>query len=139
MTKKYPFTDLEIIRTKNFNLWQDWEKPIAGFFILAPNRDIKYIDEFTKEESYEFMDILIKTKKLMRQKLNIDSVYIYENESMDRFHLWIFPQLEWMKKFWEWIESVRPIMNYAKENMFTEKNIIEVKKYVEIMKENFNK
>jgi len=40
-----------------------------------------------------------------------------------------------MEKFGNKIESVRPIMNYAKENMITDEIIKEVKENVSKMKE----
>ena len=140
MTKKYPFKNLIIFENENFTIHQDWAIPISGFFILDTKKKIKSFTEFSDKESYEFMDLLVKTRKLMKERLNIEDVYIFQNEDTEHwFHLWIFPRLEWMEDFWRKIESVRPIMNYAKENMFTDYNIKIVESYVNIMRENFNK
>jgi len=70
----------------------------------------------------------------MKEILKIDEVYLFQNEDSDSpFHLWIFPRYRWMEKFGRKIQSVRPIMNYAKENMLNEKVAKEVKEYVKKM------
>ena len=140
MKEKFIFQDDEILKTELFNIGQDWELPIPSFFILAPNRKIKSIAEFTSEESTEFMDLLIKLRKGMRDVLNIDDVYLFQNEDTEHgLHLWVFPRLDWMEQFGRKIQSVRPIMNYAKENMMQEVVIKEVKESVAKMKEYFEK
>lgn len=57
----------------------------------------------------------------MREVLGIDHTYFFQNEdSSHGYHLWIFPRYDWMKeKFGIKIQSVRPIMNYAKDHMDT--------------------
>ena len=138
--KKF-FEDLIIYENENFDLHQDWYIPIPWFFILAAkNLENRSVSDFTEEEAYNFIDITRKIRKIMKEKLLIDDVYFFQNEDTEHwFHLWIFPRLDWMEKFWRKIESVRSIMNYAKENMFLEENIKKVKEYVEIAKEEFKK
>ena len=133
---KILFPDEVILKTKLFNLAQDWEVPIVGFFILAPNRKIKSISEFTDNESKEFMELLIKTRKGMRDILGIESVYLFQIEdSKYDFHLAFFPRHEWTEQFGKKVGSIKPIMNYAEENMTDEKTIKEVKEAVRKMKE----
>lgn len=136
MINKILFSKEIVIDTAYFQINQDWEVPIPGFFILAPKRKIKSISEFTDEESIEFMNLLRKIRKGMKEILDIKNVYLFQNEDTDwDFHLWIFPRYNRMEKFGNKIESVRPIMNYAKENMITDEIIKEVKEYVSKMKE----
>ncbi|EKD66596.1 MAG: HIT family hydrolase [uncultured bacterium (gcode 4)] len=136
MIGKILFSKDIVIDAMYFQINQDWEVPIPGFFILAPKRKIKSISEFTDEESIEFMNLLRKIRKWMREVLDIKDVYLFQNEDTDGdFHLWIFPRYIRMEKFGNKIESVRPIMNYAKENMVTDEIVKEVKEYVKIMKE----
>ncbi len=74
----------------------------------------------------------------MKDVLGISVVYLFENEDTPHyFHLWVFPRHKWMEKFGKKIESVRPIMNYAKEKMCTEKNFEDVRKAVEKMRAAF--
>jgi hypothetical protein len=64
----------------------------------------------------------------MREILKIEEIYLFENEdTKHNFHLWIFPRHNWMENFGRKIESVRPIMNYAKDNMINEKTFEEIK------------
>jgi len=122
VSNKILFPKEEIITTKLFNVAQDWEVPIAGFFIVAPLRKIKSISEFTDEEAIEFINLIKKVRKGMRQVLKIEEVYLFQNEDTEHgFHFWIFPRFDWMEKFGRKIQSVRPIINYAKENMLDQK------------------
>lgn len=129
------FKDEIILKTENFTVWQDREVPIPGFFILAPNRKIRTIDEFSEKEAIEFIKILSKVRKWMKDVLNINDVYFFQNEdTVNNFHFRIFPRYNRMEKFWNKIQSVRPIMERAIGNMIDEKTFIEVKDYVKKMK-----
>jgi len=135
---KVLFKEEIIVKTEKFTVWQDREVPIPGFFILAPNRDLRSIDEFSKGELEEFTEILVKIRKWMRNVLGIKDVYLFQNEDTDgSFHLRIFPRHDWMEKFWRKIQSVRPIMEWAIENMVKDEIFKEVKEYVQKMKEFF--
>ena len=130
------FPNERVISTDLFDIHQDWEVPIPGFFILATKRPILSVGEFTPEEEQEFIQLLCKLRRGMKTVLGIDNVYLHQNEdSVHGFHLWIFPRLEWMKPFGTKIESVRPIVNHAKEHMNTPKVAMEVKEYVAKMRE----
>lgn len=66
-----------VIRSKYFDVHQDFEIPIPGFMILTSLRHVKAIDEFTDEESDEFMQILRATRKLQCEVLAISTVYLH--------------------------------------------------------------
>ncbi|HII29435.1 TPA: hypothetical protein HA317_00015 [Candidatus Woesearchaeota archaeon] len=67
----------------------------------------------------------------MRDVLKIRHVYIFQNEdSKHYFHLWVFPRHKWMNRFGRKIESVRPIIEYAKENMANEGVFKQVRAWV---------
>lgn len=135
MEDKILFPNENIITTKLFNVSQDWEVPIPGFFIIAPLRKMKSISEFTNEESVEFMNLIRKVRNGMRDILKIDEVYLFQNEDTEHgFHFWIFPRHDWMERFGRKIQSVRPIMNYAKENMLSDDVFKKVRDYVKKMK-----
>ena len=124
----------EVIKAKYFSVYQDWEVPIPGFLILSPNRKMRSIMDFTDEESEEFIRLMIKTRRGMYKVLNIKEVYFFQNEDSEHgFHLWIFPRFDWMDRFGKKIQSVRPIMEYAKENMINDKD--QVREYVAKMRE----
>lgn len=136
MEKKILFPNEEIYDSENFNIHQDREVPIHAFFIIESKRKIRSFSEFTDEESMEFMQILKKLRIGMETILSIKDVYFFQNEDSEHgFHLWVFPRHTWMEKFGRKIQSVRPIINYAKENLTDEKTIAECKVAVEKMKE----
>lgn len=136
MKDKILFSNENIINTDLFKVNQDWEVPIPGFFIIAPLRKLKSIDEFADEEAIEFINLIRKIRRGMRGILKIEKVYFFQNEDTEHgFHLWIFPRHDWMKKFGKKIQSVRPIMNYAKENMVNDDVFKKVKEDVKKMKE----
>ncbi|MFH1474035.1 MAG: diadenosine tetraphosphate hydrolase [Candidatus Aenigmatarchaeota archaeon] len=122
------FPDETIITTNHFEVGQDWEIPIPGFFIISSKRKINSVADLNEEESKEFIKLLINLRRGMKEVLKIKDVYLFQNEDSEhKFHLWIFPRHGWMERFGRKIESVRPIMNYAKENMKNDKIIEEVK------------
>ena len=124
-----------VISTKLFDIHQDWEVPIPGFFILATKRVINSVGEFTPDEEREFITLLCKLRRGMHSELGIKDVYLHQNEdSVHHFHLWIFPRLPWMEKFGRKIESVRPIINHAKEHMNKPDVVVKVKDYVKKMR-----
>jgi len=134
--KKKLFPDDEVIRAEHFNVSQDWETPIPAFFIIASNRKARSVGDFNEEEAQEFIRLVVKIRKGMKEVLGINDVYMIQNEDTDTwFHLWMFPRFDWMEKFGRKIESVRPIMNYAEKNMVNDEVINEVKDSVKKMKE----
>lgn len=135
MANKMLFPEENIVTTNLFNINQDWKVPIPGFFIIAPLRKMKSISEFTDAEAVEFMNLIRKIRKGMKDVLKIEEVYLFQNEDTEySFHLWIFPRYDWMEKFGRKIQSVRPIMDYAKENMLSDGVFKTVRDYVQKMK-----
>ena len=136
MKDKILFPNEKIIVTNLFDVHQDYSVPIPGFFIIASIRKVKSIADFTEEEFKEFIYLLKEVRKGMKEVLSIDEVYLFQNEDTDHnFHLWIFPRYDWMEKFGRKIQSVRPIMNYAKENNLSDEVFSEVKVYVQKMRD----
>ena len=136
MERKILFPDETVIKTKLFDVSQDWEIPIPAFFIIAPLRKVSSIAEFTEDEAVEFITLARKIRKGMKEVLGIKCVYLFEREDTERnFHFWIFPRYEWMEKFGRGIESVRPIITYAKDTMTDEENMNEVRDCVKKLKE----
>ena len=133
--KKKLFPNETVLKTKYFDIHQDWEVPILGFFIIASVRDIKSVADFTGDELEEFGRLLRQMRIGMRDVLNIKEVYLFQREDSEHgFHVWIFPRHEWMEKFGRKSESMRPIINYAKENMVNEEASREVREMVSAMR-----
>ena len=131
------FPNEKVIVTKYFDVHQDWSVPIPGFFIIASIRKIRSVADFTDEETREFMKLMCVIRRGMKDKLGIKEVYLFQREDTEHasFHLWIFPRYKWMEKFGSGIQSIRPIIEYSKENMKNDVTIHKVKKAVKQMKE----
>lgn len=72
----------------------------------------------------------------MIEVLNISQIDIISVELPDRkdehFHIWLYPVTkEATEKFGTGIKAVKPMMNYAKENLKTQGNIKIVEEYAE--------
>lgn len=132
---KVLFPDEIVIQTKNFKVAQDWEVPIAAFFIISTIRKIRSIGEFTDEEASEFAPLIKKIRKGMEETLSCKDVYIFQNEdSAHGFHLWMLPRYEWMEPFGRKVESMRPILEHATKTFTSEEVLKEVREKVELMR-----
>jgi diadenosine tetraphosphate (Ap4A) HIT family hydrolase len=132
--------DESILDGKYFEVHQDWETPIPGLFILASKRNIRSVGEFIEEEAKEFVSILVKVRKAMKEVLGIKYVYLFQREDNLEydFHIWIFPKYAWMtEKFGQRIQT-REVEKYAQENMTNEKTIAEVKLAAKKVREYLN-
>ncbi len=130
----------KIFETESFIVGQDMEVPIPGFFIISSkDKNKKSLLDFNESELVELIKLQVKIRKLMKEILEIEIVYFFQNEDSEHcFHIWCFPRLDWMEKFGRKIESVRPIMNYAKENFWTEENLKFVREYCDTVRKNLN-
>jgi diadenosine tetraphosphate (Ap4A) HIT family hydrolase len=123
-----------IASTPYFEARQDYAVPIAGFVIVSSKRHVQSIDEFTQQERHDFIDFVCKLRTLMREKINIQTVYLIQEEDASHFHIWLFPRYQWMNQFDGKIKSIKPIMNWAKEHLNTPENIDLVKNTVEALR-----
>ena len=129
-----------IVKSEYFDAHQDYEIPIPGFVIISSRRHIQSIDEFTDDEQQDFIRFLCRLRSAQRQFLGIEVIYlVQEEDTSHHFHVWMFPRYDWMEeKFGRKIQSVRPIMEYARENMKTEANIQEVEAATQKLKQFFS-
>lgn len=122
------FPNEEIIKTKNFDVHQDWEIPIPGFFIAASVKPHRSIMDFGDDELQEFIKLVQLVRRGMQEVLNIKDVYFFQREDAEySFHFWIFPRHDWMEKFGKRIQSIKPIIEYAKKNMVNDEVLKEIK------------
>ena len=121
--------DEQILLSDHFDVHQDRDTPIPGFFIVAARDDSKKsITDFNDVESIELMTVLRTVRNAMRKVLAIDTLYFFQNEDTEHgFHVWMFPRHKWMEEFGRKIQSVRPIMEYARSSMNTVSVRAEVK------------
>ncbi len=139
--RKNLFPDDKILVTEHFDVHQDWEVPIVGFLIVAAQRKVVSVMEFNDAEIEDFMKVLIKVRKAMKEVLGIDQVYFFQNEktSHNLFHMWILPHHTWMEQFGYKIEAARPIINHALENFTSDRDLQEVKEAAKKLNQYLNK
>ena len=77
MEDKVLFPNEKIIVTEYFDIHQDWEVPISGFFIVACIRKVSSIAEFTDQETTEFIKLVKKVRQGMKEALGIKEVYFF--------------------------------------------------------------
>jgi 8-oxo-dGTP pyrophosphatase MutT (NUDIX family)/diadenosine tetraphosphate (Ap4A) HIT family hydrolase len=117
-----------ILDTKHFHAHQDFAYPIPGLVILASKRHIYSIDEMTEEEAFEYIEVMRAIRTAQRKVIGIEHVYYFYNEDTSHhFHTWMVPRYEWMSSFGKSVESVRPVLLNARDNMNNEENIENVK------------
>jgi diadenosine tetraphosphate (Ap4A) HIT family hydrolase len=130
------FPNDKVIVTEHFDVHQDWQTPIPGLFIVESKRKIASIEEFTDEESREFIRLIRYLRKGMRELLNIEKIIMFQNEDSEwGFHVWMFPLYEWMKRFGHGTRSIKLITEHARKNMANSETINEVKEKVSIVRE----
>lgn len=126
--------------SKFFEAHQDYEIPIPGFIILASKKHLQSVDELKPAEQEDFIKFLCKLRKGLRKALNVSVIYlIQEEDTSHHFHVWMFPRYPWMeKKFGRKIQSVRPIMEYARKNLKTHNNLRKVDAATQKLKQFFS-
>jgi diadenosine tetraphosphate (Ap4A) HIT family hydrolase len=138
-SKKVDLPVERIYETENFVVEQDFEWPIEGFLIIASKRHIHSILDFNKEEEKEFFSVLKKSRELLKKILKIEKIIIIQEEdcSASHFHVWLFPLYPWMKKIGTKVQDVRKIMNYAKENFSSKRDLEKIKDISKKLKQSF--
>lgn len=127
-----------IKETENFILHHDPEVPIKGFLIIASKRHIKSISQLQKPQAIEFFELCYDARAALSSFEDITDCTFIQEERSEHFHFWILPRYKWMDELFDnSLSSIRPIMKYAEENLKTEKNISEIKMYVEHLKNHF--
>lgn len=128
-----------VIETEYFHAHQDVAYPIKGLVILASKRHVKGFDELTAEEKVDYIDVLTRIRKAQREVLGIEYVYYFYNEDTSHhFHTWMVPRYEWMYKFGRSVESVRPTLLHARNEMNDEKNVKDVIHAIKLLTEKLN-
>lgn len=129
-----------VIETEYFHAHQDVAYPIKGLIILASKRHIKCFDELTEAEKLDYINLLTKIRKAQREVLGIENVYYFYNEdTTHHFHTWMVPRYEWMYQFGRSVESVRPVLLHARNNMNSGENIKEVMNAIDALGKELNK
>jgi len=113
-----------IIETEHFHAHQDVAYPIPGLVILASKRHFYCMDELTVEERLEYIDLICRIREAQSKLLGIEKVYYFYNEdTTHHFHLWIVPRYKWMYEFGHSVESLRPVLLHARNNLNNQENM----------------
>ena len=127
-----------IYESEYFIVSQDFEIPILGFMVISSKRHISNILDFSKAEFQDFTEILLKTRKALKQAVSINIVNIIQKESRSHFHLWFLPLYQWMEPFGDKLKGISEIIQYAKQNLKTEQNLKEILDYSSKIKDFIN-
>jgi len=112
-----------IYETDYFHAHQDVAYPIQGLVILASKRHFISFDELTEEEQMDYIKTLTKIRKVQREVLGIEHVYYFYNEdTTHHFHTWMVPRYDWMKDYGHSVESLRPVLRHARNEMNSEQD-----------------
>lgn len=118
------------------NVSADPEIPIPGFMVLGINKHIKSLNELSKEERYQIIDILNLTITKIKECKISDEVLLIQEERANHFHIWVVPTYDWMKVFNKNVRNIDKIIEYAKTN-YNDKVKDNILQCVEILKKSF--
>jgi diadenosine tetraphosphate (Ap4A) HIT family hydrolase len=117
---------------KSIILAADPEIPIPGFLIITSKRHIQSFAELSSEERTEIGDTIVLAEKALKDLKIAETVTLVQEERSKHFHIWIFPNQEWMKeKFGYGLQYLREINSYARDN----KTDDDVKKVISVAEE----
>lgn len=106
-----------IYDAKDVYVCQDPAIPIDGFLTINIRRHVKSIIDLTEEERKLIDKILVMSIKALKELEIANEVTIVQEERAPHFHIWIFPNHDWMnEKFEKGTQYYRNIMMYAKDN-----------------------
>ncbi len=116
----------------------DPEIPIPGFLIITSKRHIQSFAELTADERTEIGNTIAIAERAIKDLKIAETVTLVQEERSKHFHIWIFPNQEWMlEKFGYGLQYLRDINAFAKDNASDAdiENVIrtaeEIKKYIE--------
>jgi diadenosine tetraphosphate (Ap4A) HIT family hydrolase len=122
--------------SENFTIGQDTEVPIPGFIVIGAKEHVNDISMFSEAQFAELMILVQKIIGVLKEKLGIESFdCFYKEKHTSHFHFCIFPRYEWMKEHGKGLSSIEPIYAYAIENMKTEENLQEIRRVLDLIKD----
>lgn len=125
-----------IVESEFFHAHQDVAYPIEGLVIVASKKHITCLDELTDIERVDYINLVAKIRRAQRDILGINYVYYFYNEdTTHHFHTWMVPRYEWMYKFGNSIESVRPVLIHSRKSMNSKGNQLKVLQAIDALRE----
>ena len=94
----------------------DPEVPIPGFLVVNVARHVRSLSELNSAERHEVADLAAAAERALKS-LGISEVTLVQEERSSHFHIWIFPNYDWMtEQFGKGVSYLRDIMHYAEEH-----------------------
>ncbi|MBR5670003.1 HIT family hydrolase [Candidatus Saccharibacteria bacterium] len=91
----------------------DPEVPIPGFLVVNVSRHIRSLSELNSAERHEVVDVAAAAERALKS-LGISEVTLVQEERSSHFHIWVFPNYNWMtEQFGKGVSYLRDIMHYA--------------------------
>ncbi len=106
--------------------------------IINVKRHINSITELSLEEQHKLIEIISKSISILKELGITKDITLVQEERSKHFHVWIFPNQEWMvEKFEKGVSYVRDICEYLRSNA-TSKDKEEVLETIARIKERYN-
>ena len=116
-----------LFESRNFIVSQDPKNPIPGFLTIQTKKHIQSLVNLTENEAIEFSKILFQSRKALNSIKDLKYCKIIQEENTQHFHTWILPFYDWMDEIVNGsINSIIPLLIYAKENWNTTEKIEKV-------------
>ena len=97
-----------IYEDETFLLAADPEVPLNGFLIVNVKKHINSMTELTVSEQHKMIEIICKAITVLKELNVCDEVTIIQEERSKHFHVWLFPNYNWMQeKFGKGIKYLR--------------------------------
>lgn len=138
---KLNFIGSDIFKGKYFSVLQDAELPIDGFVVIASNRHVEKLTELNSEEQKSLIELINKCLTALQKFGNCEEYnVVLEEKAGYHFHVWLMPRANWMiEKFGKVLKNIKPIQDYAKENMKTTENLAKISETCKKLKLELNK
>lgn len=130
-----------LYQDESFIITQDIELPINGFIIISSVRHIEKFTDLTENEQINLTKLINKTLNILRnndvaKEFNI----ILEEKENYHFHIWLMPRHKWMlEKFGKVLKNIKPIQEYALDNLRTEENLKSIQRTCELLRKELEK
>ena len=93
----------------------DPEVPIPGFLVVNVSRHVRSLSELNSTERHEVVDVAAAAERALKS-LGISEVTLVQEERSSHFHIWVFPNYDWMtERFGKGVSYLRDIMHYAED------------------------
>ncbi len=127
-----------IYEDDTFILASDPEIPLNGFLIVNVKRHIHSIIELSLDEQHRLIEIISKSISILKDLKITEEVTIIQEERSRHFHVWLFPNQDWMtEKFGKGVSYVRDICEYLRNNATSEEKK-EVLETIDKIKERYH-